>query len=301
MRKLASLLLVCFLAIACTQNTPTKPSVVVTTNVLGDAVSHLLNDVDSIDVSVLMGPGVDPHLYKASQGDVFLLSNADLIVYHGLHLEGKMTELFAKLRDKETFEAGANIDHTQLINNSDFQGNHDPHIWFDPIMWSTVIDSLGDALQKQFPQYEEQISSNKTTLLSEIQIMHQQNLLSISNIPDSQRVLITAHDAFQYFARTYNMQVKSLQGLSTAAEYGIKDISNLVGFISERKIKAVFVESSVPTRSIEAVIEGCEAKGHTVYLGGELFSDALGGKGSGADTYVSMYLKNVKTISEALL
>lgn len=300
MRKIYLLILIIFTHLACSEVGSEDKTVVVTTNILGDVTQQLLEGVDSVRIEILMGPGVDPHLYKASQGDVEKLNAADLVIYNGLHLEGKMTDIFSRLRDKKTLAAAEVIPETKLINASDYSGAYDPHIWFSPELFSQSIKAIAQALKELQPSGVRQIDANLETYLEQLEQLHFNNQLLIDNIPEKQRVLITAHDAFKYFGRAYKMQVRGLQGISTTAEYGIRDVSNLVDFIIERNIKAIFVESSVPERSVEAVIEAAQSRGHDLQLGGELYSDALGDAESEADTYLKMFSKNVQTISLAL-
>jgi manganese/zinc/iron transport system substrate-binding protein len=294
---LAGLLLI---ASACKQPQNGRPVVVATTSLLGDAVRVLLKGTDSVAVTSLMGPGVDPHLYKASQGDIAQLSKAELIVFNGLHLEGKMNTIFSKLKNKRLFEAGKAVNPAKLINATQFGGAHDPHIWFDPMLWKEVIVGLSQSLSETFPEHGALINENLRIYLVKLNNLHQNSILLLDNIPERQRVLVTAHDAFKYFGRAYSIKVVGLQGISTTAEYGIKDVSNLVKLIVDQQIKAVFIESSIPKRSIEAVIEGARSQGHAVRLGGELYSDALGDSESEADSYLGMFQQNVLTISDAL-
>ncbi len=299
MKKLILALIAALSLTACSEATEKETLIVCTTGMIGDAVKHLMGD--SVSVEVLMGPGVDPHLYKATQGDITDLSNADVIVYNGLHLEGKMVEIFEKLgRLKTTISVGEQLDKTRLINNTAFVGAEDPHIWFDVVLWSDAIAGVAAELQKEFPEKQEAISRNLETYQAELGQLDDFARNQIASIPDSQRVMITAHDAFKYFGRAYGMDVRGLQGISTAAEYGLQDVSELVKFIVDRKIKAIFVESSVPKKSIEAVIEGARERGHNVKLGGELFSDAMGSEGSPEGTYIGMVRHNVETITGAL-
>ena len=290
------------LLVSCVSNKkeeePKRPLVVCTTNILADLARNIGGD--SIRVKSLMGPGVDPHVYKATQGDIQSLSQADMILYNGLHLEGKMTEILDNLKDKKKVVAGKLVNSRRLINSSDYQGAYDPHIWFDPFLWSEVATGLADSLKKHYPQSSQYFSYLESQYQNDLRSMHHNNDSLLTAIPDSQRVLITAHDAFAYFGRTYEIEVKGLQGISTTAEYGIKDVKRMVDFITENKIKAVFIENSIPPRSIEAVIEGCRKRDHNVKLGGELYSDALGKKGSEAGTYTGMFQHNVNTIAEAL-
>jgi len=288
--------------LACTgpgnEQKQSRPTIVCTTNILGDVVSYLAGD--SLEVQSLMGPGVDPHLYKATQGDVSALSQADLIVYNGLHLEGKMTEILEKLPAGKVYEAASALDTARLINTSGYADAYDPHIWFDPLLWSQAVSGISGHLQKRYPSAASHIKQREQQFMMRLQALHHYSDSLLQLIPDSQRVLITAHDAFTYFGESFQVEVRALQGISTAAEYGIHDVNTLVDYIVSRRIKAVFIENSIPARSIEAVIAACEQKGHSVRLGGELYSDALGEAGSEAGTYLGMFQYNVETIAEAL-
>lgn len=273
--------------------------IVTTTGILGDAVQNIVGK--DATVESLMGPGVDPHLYKATQGDLEKLENADVIVYNGLHLEGKMGEILEKIgRQKPVIAIANGIETNQLRSAPGFQTAHDPHIWFDVHLWRQGVQYLGQELQKIDTLHAKKFQQNSESYLLELDSLHTWIGLEIQTIPPTQRVLITAHDAFGYFGRAYKIEVKGLQGISTVAEFGLQDISNLVTFITERKIKAVFVESSVPKKSIEAVVEGCKQRGHTVLIGGTLYSDALGAKGTPAGTYIGMVKENVATLVNAL-
>lgn len=276
-----------------------KPQIVCTTGMLGDAVKEIMGD--QADVSYLMGPGVDPHLYKATQGDLKLLSKADVIIYNGLHLEGKMGEIFEKLENrKEILVAADGIPKNELIKSADFQGAYDPHLWFDVALWEKVCTHLGNELSKLDTVSAEIVLSQTKIYSDSLKSLDQWVLKEIQSIDDNQRVLITAHDAFGYFGRAYDIEVKGLQGISTLSEYGLKDVSELVDFIVDRKIKAVFVESSVSDRSLKAVVEGCNSNGHQVKIGGTLYSDAMGLANSPEGKYIGMVRYNIKTIVEAL-
>lgn len=300
--KIISLLSILFAFLAGCQQAPNDnalPKISCTTGMLGDAVQHLLKD--DAEVSVLMGPGVDPHLYKASQGDIVTLSQANAIVYNGLHLEGKMGEIFEKLSKTKTVIAAAEVlPENALINATAFSDAHDPHVWFDVALWAEVVKGLSVELQTLYPALQDSIQSRESAYLEELTKLDRFCKQRIMEIPDSQRVLITAHDAFKYFGKAYGIEVRGLQGISTTAEYGLQDVSALVSFISDQQIKAIFVESSVSPKSIEAVIEGCRSRGHKVQLGGELYSDALGKSGTEEGTYTGMVRHNVETISNAL-
>lgn len=298
-------IIVIFLAIgflvACQpeKDTDKRPLIICSTSIIGDVVQNLVGD--TIRVESLMGPGVDPHLYKATQGDIEALSKAEVVVYNGLHLEGKMGSIFEKLaRKKPTIAISDSVPKRLLINSTDYAGAEDPHIWFDVTVWVRGVNGLASRLRKEFPQFSQLIENNRQEYAKQLFYLHNQVTNQISTIQQDQRVMITAHDAFKYLGKQYGMEVRGLQGISTTAEYGLRDVSNLVDYIVERKIKAIFVESSVPKKSIEAVIEGCRERGHDVKLGGELFSDALGETGTPEGTYIGMFEHNVEVITEAL-
>lgn len=301
MKKFLSLfcLALCFWSCDPQNNPEDKIDIVCTTGMIGDMVQMLVGD--SLKVHTLMGPGVDPHIYKPSQGDIQILTNADVIVYNGLHLEGKMNEIFEKLRKQKTIiVASEGLNEQDLINSTDFVGAQDPHIWFDVQLWKRVSESVAAQLKQRYPHLRKNIDLNALTYGVNLLALDQYCQSQMASIPEDQRIMITAHDAFKYFGRAYNLEVRGLQGISTTAEFGLKDISQLVQFVSDKKIKALFVESSVPQKSIEAVIEGCQKRGHNVILGGELFSDAMGAAGSPEGTYVGMVKHNVETIVKAL-
>jgi manganese/zinc/iron transport system substrate-binding protein len=280
-------------------NAPKKSGslVVTTTGMLADAARNLLPD--SIRVEGLMGPGVDPHLYKARQRDIALFREADLIVFNGLHLEGKLTEVLHEMGDR-TVAITEKLPDSLLIAATASGGVHDPHIWQDPVLWHQVIDSLSIELQNHFPASKTAIQINHARYAAEIDSLHLFATSELARIPAEQRVLVTAHDAFSYFGKRYAIEIHALQGISTVAEFGLKDITDLVELVSSRKIKAIFVESSISPRSIESVLTGCREKGHAVNLGGTLYSDALGTSGTPEATYIGMMKANITTIASGL-
>ena len=300
--NLPALLLVFVLLISACTSTPeenTKPEIVVTTSIIADVVRNLTGD--QIEVKSLMGPGVDPHLYKASQGDVTLLQNADLIVYNGLHLEGKMSEVLEKLKRSKTVLAVSDGLAEADIRTINADANvHDPHIWFDMTIWRKGVVYISGELGKSFPTMKESIDQNTTQYLHELDSIHALCRAEIETLPMEKRILITSHDAFEYFGKSFNFQVRGLQGISTLSESGLKDVTDMVNFIIDHKIKAVFVENSVPQKALRSVIDGCKAKGHDVTVGGELFSDALGAARTPEGTYLGMIQFNVSTIVNAL-
>jgi manganese/zinc/iron transport system substrate-binding protein len=256
---------------------------------------------DRVVVTGLMGPGVDPHYYKASQGDLSRMSSADLILFNGLLLEGKMEDIFAKMaRSKKVVAVSSGIDEKALRRPPEFLGHFDPHIWFDVSLWAQTIEVAVASLSELDPEGAAVYRQNGLQYRTRLDELHDWVSDQVGQIPEEQRVLITAHDAFGYFGMAYGVEVVGLQGISTVAEYGVNDVTQMVDQIVERRIKAVFVESSVPARSIEAVREGCLDRGFEVIIGGTLYSDAMGGGGSGADSYVGMVESNVSTIVGAL-
>jgi manganese/zinc/iron transport system substrate-binding protein len=288
---------------ACENNTNktvnTKPLIVCTTGMIGNAVENIVGD--KYEVITLMGPGVDPHLYKATQGDLKSLNRANIIIYNGLHLEGKMGEIFEKLSNRKHIIVASNaIPIERLINNTDFQGAHDPHLWFDVQLWSDVIMHLSNEITAFNPDLKQELFDNTLPYYESLLTLDKSVRNKVAELDSNKRILITAHDAFGYFGKAYGFEVRGLQGISTVSEYGLKDVSNLVRFISERKIKAVFVESSVSDRSLKAVIEGCNAKGHNVKIGGTLFSDAMGEDKTTEGTYIGMVNYNINTIISSL-
>jgi manganese/zinc/iron transport system substrate-binding protein len=253
------------------------------------------------EVSSLMGPGVDPHLYKVSEGDVRRLEDADLVLYNGLNLEGKMADLLVKLaRNRRVLAVSDGIPRERLREPPEFAGHYDPHIWFDVGLWVSIVDPIRRELSELAPDHAEEYARNAERVVDDLKKLDAQVAREIASIPAAARFLVTAHDAFGYFGRRYGIEVVGLQGMSTVSEAAIQDVERVVSLIVKRRIKAVFVESSVPRRTIEAVRQACAAKGHAVTIGGELFSDAMGGVGTPEGNYRGMVEHNVKTILEAL-
>ena len=276
-----------------------KLLVVATTGMVADLVKNIGGD--SVEVQALMGPGVDPHLYKATQGDLAKLQKADLILYNGLHLEGKMGEILEKLaRIKTVIAVAENMPTNTILEDPNYADAPDPHIWFDVSLWAATIPLITETLISQAPQHEDWFRQRSTHYQQTLDTLHRWVQKEIQQIPTSQRTLITAHDAFNYFGRAYDMEVRGLQGISTLSEFGLKDRVDLVNFIVDRQIKAVFVETSVSEKNIQAIVEGCRQKGHQVNIGGHLFSDAMGAPDSEAGHYVGMVKANVATIVGSL-
>lgn len=281
------------------ENLDGKITIVCTTGILADMVMNLVDS--SFEVKSLMGPGVDPHLYKATHGDLQLLRSADIIIYNGLFLEGKMAEILEKLNQQKLVWAAAEfLDRSELIQSKDFESSFDPHVWFDVKLWSKVARITAEKLKAQYPEKSAIIQEKSGNYQLILQNLHESIQKEIQEIPAKQRVLITAHDAFSYFGKAYDMEVKGLQGLSTLSESGLRDISDLVKFIIERNVAAVFVETSVSEKAIKSVVAGCKEKGHTVKVGGSLYSDALGEKNTSEGNYIGMVKYNVSTIVNGL-
>lgn len=278
-----------------------KIRIVATTSIIGDLVQVIGGE--RVSVASLMGPGVDPHLYKASEGDVRRMSDADVIFYNGLHLEGKMTDVFEQMhrRGKHTVPlAELAIPDSLLRESPDFAGNYDPHVWFSVPHWMMVAEHLTIFLAEVDSAGADYYRQNERQYREALQEVDDYITRRLTEVDPSRRVLITSHDAFGYFGTTYDFEVRGLQGLSTASEAGTSDVQELAEFVAQRQIPAIFLESSVPQRGIEAVREAVRARGFDVRIGGTLYGDALGPAGSGADTYVGMVRSNVETIVSGL-
>ena len=273
-----------------------KRQVVTTTAMIGDLVRNIAGD--GVDVRSLMGEGTDPHGYVSTRSDVIALENADVVIANGLQLEGKMTTIFERLGSagQPIHLLGTKLDRSLLLEiESGGDGhNHDPHIWMDVDVWTTAIDVVAEILGDDAD--EEKAASYRAQLAA----LDEYIRTSISSIPEERRVLVTAHDAFGYLGRAYGIDVRGIQGVSTESEAGARDITLLVDFIASRGIPAIFVESSVDTKSVQAIREGVRARGATLEIGGTLFSDAMGRPGTYEGTYIGMMDHNVTTITRAL-
>lgn len=276
-----------------------KLKVVTTTSMLTDLVKNIGGDL--IEVNGLMGAGVDPHLYKASEGDVNKLFQADIIFYNGLHLEGKLVDVFEKMaKTKLTVSLGGSLDKNELIGSEYFVSNYDPHVWFNIQFFKQFGDRVAETLAANDPVNAKKYQENTALYQDKLDALEIEVKAIIATLPKEKRILVTAHDAFNYFGKAYGFNVVGLQGLSTVTEAGVQDVRRLSQFIIDNKVKAVFIESSVPRRTIEALQEAVLSKNHDVGIGGSLYSDALGNAGTIEGTYVGMFRANVKTIVEAL-
>ena len=273
--------------------------VVTTIGMISDAVEHVGGG--RVDVEGLMGPGIDPHLYKASEGDLRRLERADVIFYGGLHLEAKMADVLERIADQRaTHAVTAGIPPELLVRNAAFAGSHDPHVWFDVKLWELAVGEVLDALVELDPGSASLYRRNAVSYMQELVELDAYVRQQAARIPAEHRVIITAHDAFNYFGRAYDFEVRGLQGISTAAEAGAGDVQELAQFIAERRIPAIFVESSVSPRTIEAVREAVRSRGFEVEISGSLYSDAMGDPGTADGTYIGMVRHNVDTIVAGL-
>ncbi|MDE0503717.1 MAG: zinc ABC transporter substrate-binding protein [Candidatus Poribacteria bacterium] len=277
-----------------------KLDVVATIGMIAD-ITKAVGD-SHVNVTVLMGPGIDPHLYKATAGDVSRLSGAKVIFYNGLHLEAKMAEVLERMSTQvKTVAVTDGIDRSILLTPPEFEGAFDPHVWFDVALWKRAVEIVRDTLVETDARHSESYRRNSAVYLAELDELHEYVRTQAERVPENQRVLVTAHDAFNYFGRAYGFQVRGLQGISTVTEAGTADIQELAKFIVQRRIPAMFVETSVSSRNIEAVQASVRSQGFGVEIGGQLFSDAMGDPGTPEGTYIGMVRHNIDTIVESLV
>lgn len=298
-KALILILIIAFVGCKDTSQKDGKIKVVTTTNILADLLSEIGGD--KISLQTLMGAGVDPHLYKASEGDVSKLYNADIIFYGGLHLEGKLVDIFEKMKStKNTVSVGDRLPENQLISSANFASNFDPHVWFNIQFFKQFSQIVTDELSKADNENAEFYAENNKKYQEKLENLETEIKETIATLPKEKRILVTAHDAFNYFGKAYGFEVVGLQGISTATEAGVRDVQNLSEFIIANDVKAIFIESSVPRRTIEALQAAVLSKKHEVEIGGSLYSDALGNPGTEEGTYIGMFRYNVNTIVNAL-
>lgn len=289
---------------AATPATTGKPAVVATTTMIADMAREVGGD--DITVTALMGPGVDPHLYKASAEDALKLRQAAVIFYNGLMLEGRMSDMLDGLRadGRAVHAVTQNLAHEELLQSDDGTNHPDPHVWGDAALWTRCVDVVVEGLTKALPEKAAAITERGAKVKARYAKLHEWSKAEVAKLPAKSRVLITSHDAFNYFGRAYGFQVVGVQGISTVSEAGLADVAKTVDFIKTNKVRAIFVESSVPHATIERIAQDSGAK-----IGGELFSDALGTPGDTFEldgarydrgTYVGMLTSNVHTITTAL-
>jgi len=267
---------------------------------VADLVQHVAGE--HAEVTALMSSGVDPHLYKPTTSDISEIMQADLVFYSGLGLEGPMQETFERARERgrRIYAVTAELPETSIRHSEQAQGHPDPHVWMDVALWSECVMPIVKALSEADPGHASVYQQNSNDYRASLQTLDSYIRRSIASIPESQRSLVTAHDAFEYFSRAYRIPVRSVQGITTESEPGVDDVNSLVAFLVEKKIPALFVETSVSDRNLMAVIEGAKEKGWTVAIGGRLFSDAMGPSGTYEGTYMGMLDYNATTITRAL-
>nr|WP_246082633.1 zinc ABC transporter substrate-binding protein [Rubellimicrobium rubrum] len=271
--------------------------VVATTGMIADTTRVL--GAESVAVRALMGPGVDPHSYRQTRSDIVALINADLTLWHGLFLEAQMEDFFGDLASRKPVVAVADsLPHDRLLGHDQYPDRFDPHVWMDPSLWSIVSDTIAEALLANGAGAAVEAALGPWQLELAALGAYAQEVLA--TVPAEQRVLVTAHDAFKYFGRAFDFEVQGIQGISTESEAGVARIEALVNLLVERRIRAVFVESSVSDRGLRALLEGAAARGHEVVIGGQLFSDAMGEAGTYEGTYLGMIDHNVTLVARAL-
>lgn len=291
MKKLLLALVAFFGLVRCTPEAPIQ--VLATTSVVADAARQLLPD--EVEVVALMQSDIDPHSYKPVESDVAKLQSAEVILHNGLHLEGKMTDILKKLGERKPVYAMSNpLEPTELIEVG--PNTYDPHIWFDLQLWSACVSELSLFLMDQFPEHRETIQQNAMDYFHELGQAHDEMISAISEVPDSLRAMVTAHDAFSYFGRAYGIEVRGLQGISTAAEFGVSDMRASATFIIEKQLNTVFTETSVNPKSIQALQEAVEQMGGKVTIGAPLFSDALGAPGTPEATLIGAFKHNTTQV-----
>jgi manganese/zinc/iron transport system substrate-binding protein len=273
---------------------------VATTGMVGDAVKAVVGNAAKVEV--LLGSGVDPHSYKPTRSDIARLASANIVFYNGLLLEGKMTDALVRVANagRPVIPVTEKLDEKFLLEPEGFDGQYDPHVWMDVSGWKKAVEAVRDSLIKFRPALADTFRSNAARYLGQLDKLDKYVREAVGSVPKESRVLVTAHDAFNYFGRAYDFEVQGIQGISTESEAGLKRIQELVDLLVKRNIGAVFVESSVSDRNVRALIEGARARGHTVKIGGELFSDAMGAPGTYEGTYIGMIDHNATTIARAL-
>ncbi|MEZ6123184.1 MAG: zinc ABC transporter substrate-binding protein [Planctomycetaceae bacterium] len=273
--------------------------VVATVGMVADLVRQVGGD--RVQVTQMMGAGVDPHLYNATRDDVQTIMNGDLVFYSGLMLEGKLIDTLEKMAERKPVIAiTSDLARDTLLEPEDMHGHFDPHVWMDVSAWSQCVDRIAATLAEHDPPHADQYRKNASEYRRQLEQLHNYGRTCISSIPEDSRVLVTSHDAFNYLGRAYGLDVQGVQGISTESEAGLQRVNDLVDMLVSRSVRAVFVESSVPRKSISALLEGARSRGHQVVIGGELFSDAMGPAGTYEGTYIGMLDHNFTIITRAL-
>lgn len=271
-----------------------------TVGMVSDVVSSVGGD--ALSLTTLIGPGLDPHLYKPTRTDMSAMLAADIVFYNGLLLEGKLTDALVKVASsgKKVIALTEGLAESSLKSAEDNSDHFDPHVWMDPTLWRETVAVVETNLTSALPNLKSQLAAAGMAYRQKLTELHEYSAKVLNSVPKESRVLVTAHDAFQYFGNRYGYEVVGIQGISTESEAGVKDIQRIVDMLVSRKIKAVFVESTVSERNIKALIEGAASRGHSVSIGGQLFSDAMGDAGTYEGTYIGMIDHNVTTIARAL-
>ncbi len=277
-----------------------KITAVVTTGMVGDLVRNVGGEY--VEVIDLIPSGFDPHLYKATRSDVRKLSSSDIIFYSGLMLEGRMGDTFIKIarQGKPVYPVTEGIDQEMLIEPEEFEGQYDPHIWMDISAWIQTVEVVKMALSEIDPAHSKAFQKNADAYIEQLRKLDEFAKSSLASVPSANRKLITAHDAFNYFGRRYDIDVYGIQGISTTAEAGLQNVNALIDLVVGSNVEAIFVESSISDKNVRAIIEGSKARGHDVDLGGELFSDAMGPEGTYEGTYIGMMDHNITNITRGL-
>jgi manganese/zinc/iron transport system substrate-binding protein len=272
---------------------------VATTGMIADTVSRVAGD--RAEVTALMGPGVDPHTYRQTRSDIARMISADAVFWNGLYLEAQLEEFFGQLgQRKPVFAVGEGVPVDRRLAHDSYQDRYDPHVWMDPALWRFVVAATRDALIELDAEGADTYSANAEAMIADLDRLDAYSRKVLGEVPPTARVVVTAHDAFRYFGRSYGFEVIGVQGISTESEAGLKHIEEMVSTLVDRKIGAIFVESSVSDRNVRALVEGAAAQGWTVKIGGQLFSDAMGAPGTYEGTYLGMIDHNVTTIAGAL-
>lgn len=296
-RTLSALALTMSLAVPAQAQEPL--SIVTTTGMIADAARQVGGE--TLQVQALMGPGVDPHAYRQTRSDIVATARADVVLWHGLYLEAQMEEFLQELAETNAVIAVANaLPRDILLGSEDYADRFDPHVWMDPTIWTDVVTQVALAIGEVRPDMSDDIVSRLDSYVRDVALLAAYSEEVLATVPEASRVLLTAHDAFNYFGAAYSFEVIGIQGISTESEAGLQRIGELVDMLVTRDIGAVFVESSVSDRNIRALIEGAAARGHEVVIGGELYSDAMGEDGTYEGTWIGMIDHNVTTIARAL-
>lgn len=274
-------------------------TIVSTTGMIADAARQVGGEL--VEVQALMGPGVDPHAYRQTRSDIVATARADMVLWHGLYLEAQMEEFLLELAETNiVIPVAEALPRDVLLASEAHADRFDPHVWMDPQIWTEVVTQAASAIGEARPEISDAVMTNLFTYMEDVAALGEYSIEVLATVPEASRVLLTAHDAFNYFGAAYGFEVIGIQGISTESEAGLQRIGELVDLLVSRDIGAVFVESSVSDRNIRALIEGAASRGHEVVIGGELYSDAMGPDGTYEGTWIGMIDHNVTTIARAL-